>query len=97
MICTKIILRQALTVLGHAGICLSYTTSWKYLLQLTAEARYDHLVRSGFWVWIFDNVNLQQKSDTNVKVNMCMQTCTCMYMYEIVHIHDIVLMIILHV
>ena len=31
------------------------------LLQLTAEARYDHLVRSGFWVWIFDNVNLQKK------------------------------------
>ena len=51
---------QALTVLSHAGICLSYTTSWKYLLQLTAEAQYDHLVRSGFWVWIFD-VNLQKK------------------------------------
>ena len=36
-------------------------TSWNYLLQLTAEAQYDALVRSGFWVWIFDNVNLQEK------------------------------------
>ena len=36
---------KAITVLSHAGICLSYTTSWKYLLQLTEEARYAEQVR----------------------------------------------------
>ena len=48
-------------MLNYAGICLSYTTSWKYLLQLIAEARYDVPVRTWLWVWIFDNVNLHKK------------------------------------
>ena len=52
---------KAITVLSHAGICLSYTTTWKYLLQLTEEAQYTEQVRSGHWLWVFDYVNLHQK------------------------------------
>ena len=31
---------QAITVLNHAGVCVSYQTAWKYVQQLTTEARY---------------------------------------------------------
>ena len=30
---------QAITVLNHAGVCVSYQTAWKYVQQLTTEAR----------------------------------------------------------
>ena len=52
---------KVITVLSHAGICLSYTATWKYLLQLTEEAQYAEQVRSSHWLWVLDNVNLHQK------------------------------------
>ena len=34
--------------------------AWKYLTQLTVEARYQELIQTGHWLWNFDNINLQQ-------------------------------------
>lgn len=51
---------QAITVLNHAGICVSYQTAWKYLQKLTDEAHYQEVVRSGHWQWVFDNLNMHQ-------------------------------------
>ena len=52
---------QAITVLNHAGVCVSYQTAWKYVQQLTTEARYQEAVHSGHWQWVFDNVNMHQR------------------------------------
>lgn len=52
---------QALTVLNHAGICLSYTSAWKHLRELTAEAKYQEVVKTGHWLWVYDNLNVHQK------------------------------------
>ena len=52
---------QVITVLNHAGLCTSYTTAWKYLKQLTQESRYLEIIRDGYWLWIYDNLNLHQK------------------------------------
>ena len=41
--------------MNHYGACVSYTTAWKYLKQLTQEARYLEVVREGHWV--YDNLN----------------------------------------
>ena len=65
-ICTYILLKynyfhQAITVLNHAGVCVSYQTAWKYLQQLTTEARYHEIVQSGHWQWVFDNLNMNQR------------------------------------
>ena len=38
---------------------MSYTTSWKYLMALTTEARYQEVIRSGQWMW--DNLNIHQR------------------------------------
>lgn len=46
-----------ITVLNHAGVCVSYTTAWKYLKQLTIESRYLDVVREGHWIWAYDNLN----------------------------------------
>ena len=51
---------QAIMVLNHAGLCVSYATVWKYLKQLTAEARFLEIVREGHWLWVFDNLNVQR-------------------------------------
>ena len=48
--------------LNHTGICVSYTTAWKYLRQLTEEAKYLDKVRDGHWIWIYDNLNLLQSA-----------------------------------
>ena len=53
-------IQQAITVLNHAGISVSYTTAWKYLRELVSQSHYQDLVRSGRWQWVFDNVNLHQ-------------------------------------
>ncbi len=42
------------------GVCASYTTAWKYLKALTTEARYLETIRSGHWIWAYDNLNLKQ-------------------------------------
>ena len=47
-------------MLNHAGVCVSNQTAWKYLQLLTTEARYQEVVRSGHWLWVFDNCNMNQ-------------------------------------
>ena len=47
--------------MNHGGVCASYVCAWKYLRQLTVEARYQELIQTGHWLWNFDNVNLQQR------------------------------------
>ena len=48
-------------MLNDAGVCMSYRTSWEYLQKLTNEAEYLKVVRSGHWLWVYDNVNLHLK------------------------------------
>ena len=48
-------------MLNYAGICMSYQRSWEYLHQLTTEAKLLEVVRSGYWLWVYDNVNLHQR------------------------------------
>ena len=43
--------------MNHYGACVSYTTAWKYLKQLTQEARYLDAVREGHWQWVYDDLN----------------------------------------
>ena len=52
---------QAIAVLNHIGVCTSHTMAWKYLRQLTTEARYLETIRSGHWIWVYDNLNLHQR------------------------------------
>ena len=47
--------------LNHAGICMSYNSTWLYLRQLTTQARYTDAVCSGRWLWIYDNLNIHQR------------------------------------
>lgn len=47
-------------MLNHAGVSVSYQTAWKYLRQVTAEARYQEIICSGHWQWVFDNLNIYQ-------------------------------------
>lgn len=77
MPCTnQIVLVKAITVLNHAGLCVSYTSVWKYLKQLTAEARFLEIVREGHWLWVYDNLNLHQhvRHERQGKGHLC--TCT---------------------
>ena len=38
-------------------MCVSYSGAWKYLKQLTTEARFLDVVRDGHWQWVYDNLN----------------------------------------
>ena len=51
---------QAVTTLNHAGICMSYVQTWAYLRQLSSEARYLDVVKSGNWIWVYDNLNVHK-------------------------------------
>ena len=52
---------QAMRVLNHAGVCLSYDGTWQHLLKLTEKARYPEIVQEGHWIWMYDNLNFLQK------------------------------------
>lgn len=52
---------QAMTVLNHAGVCASYVNTWKYLRQLSSEAQFLDVVRSGHWMFVYDNLNMSQR------------------------------------
>ena len=43
-----IFLLQALSVLNHAGVCMSYYSTWEYLRSLTKQARYNDAVVIGY-------------------------------------------------
>ena len=47
-------------MLNHAGVCTAYGTAWGYLQKLSTEARFLSIIRSGYWMWIFDNLNIHQ-------------------------------------
>ena len=50
-----------MTALNHAGICMSYASTWNYLRLLTSQAKYTELVKSGHWIWVYDNLNIHQR------------------------------------
>ena len=45
---------QAMAVLNHAGICLSYEMTWIDLKKLIEEANYTGRVKQGRWLWVYD-------------------------------------------
>ena len=61
------------------GVCASYTTAWKYLKALTNEARYLEMIRSGHWIWAYDNLNLKQ----HIRHEREGKSCTCHLLYTI--------------
>ena len=74
------------------GVCTSYTTAWKYLRNLTTEARYLDMIRSGHWIWVYDNLNLQQHIRHEREGTVSCNTYTSslkVYMYNLYdHITD---------
>lgn len=30
-------------------------------MALTTEARYQEMIRSGYWMWVYDNLNILQR------------------------------------
>ena len=52
------ILLQAMTLLNHAGVCMTYTATWDHLLALTQQANLTSNVQSGRWIWAYDNLNI---------------------------------------
>ena len=49
---------QALTVLNHMGVCVSYNSTWNYIRRLTTEAKLTEQIKNGRWIWVYDNVNI---------------------------------------
>ncbi len=47
-------------MLSHTGVCMSYGSTWSYLLKLTEDAQYTQRVQDGHWIWVYDNLNLHQ-------------------------------------
>lgn len=41
-------------------MCMSYTSTWSYLMKLTTDANYVEQVQEGHWIWVYDNLNLHQ-------------------------------------
>ncbi len=54
------IIPQALRVLNHMGVCLSYNSTWQHLRSVTDEARFFEVVRHDHWIWVYDSLNFQQ-------------------------------------
>ena len=50
-----------MAILNHAGVCMSYHNTWRYLKLLTQEANFLQRVQSGKWVCVYDNLNIHQK------------------------------------
>ena len=51
---------QAMTLLNHAGVCMSYTATWNHLRALTQQANLLTKVQSGHWIWAYDNLNIHR-------------------------------------
>lgn len=76
-------LMRNILIMNHAGICVSYVTTWKYLKQLTDQARYTELVREGHWLWVFDNVNMHQKVRHEREGNVLKFSISKLYLQQI--------------
>ena len=55
-----LILTQTMTLLNHAGVCMSYTATWDHLLAFTQEANLLTKVQTGNWIWAYDNLNIHR-------------------------------------
>ena len=40
---------------------MSYPMTWNYLRLLTTQSQYADVVRSGHWMWVYDNLNIHQR------------------------------------
>ena len=56
------------------GVCVSHMTAWKYLRQLTQEAKYLDVVRQGHWLWVYDNLNLLKSNHTSCVITHALYT-----------------------
>ena len=61
---------QAMTVLNHAGVCLSYDSTLIHMKMVDKED-YITQVRQGRWMWVYDNFNCTKLSATRGKVYLC--------------------------
>ena len=43
-----------------AFVAMSYVQTWAYLRQLSSEARYLEVVKSGKWIWMYDNLDIHK-------------------------------------
>lgn len=51
---------QALGILNHMGVSVSYSGAWKYSKLLSTESMYLETVRSGKWLWAYHNLNIHK-------------------------------------
>ena len=62
---------QALTVLNHTGVCLSYRQTWSYLKQISLDIEcYDDLSLNHY-LWIYDNLNIHHIVRHKQEGNIC--------------------------
>ena len=67
---------QALGVLNHAGITVSYSTAWRYLNKLISDAKFTDRIHSGRMLWAYDNLNIH-KSVRHERKGTCNTYSTC--------------------
>ena len=77
---------QAMTLLNHAGVCMSYSATWEHLLDLTQQANLLSKIQSGHWILAYDNLNVhcsirhERQGDlygNAYNVRTCTHTSTC--------------------
>ena len=51
-----------MTLLIHAGVCMSYTATWDHLLALTQQANLVSEIQSDHWKWAYDKVNIHRST-----------------------------------
>ena len=51
-----------MTLLNHAGVCMSYTATWDHLLGLPQQANLLSKIQGGHWIWAYDNLNIHRST-----------------------------------
>ena len=78
--CTDVIIRiQAMTLLNHAGVCMSYKATWEHLLSLTQQANVLRKIQTGHWIWAYDNLNVHRITRHERQGEYMYLTSTCIY------------------
>ena len=80
---------QAMTLLNHAGVCMSYTATWDHLLALTQQANLVSKIQSGHWIWAYDNVNIH-RTLRHERQGEYYSNDIYLYMYMFIHMHSLV-------
>ena len=62
---------QAMTVLNHAGVCLSYDATLIHMKKMVDKEDYITQVRQGRWLWVYDNFKMHQAIHHRGKVYLC--------------------------